>query len=110
MTWARRAFGSGVSNVATIARPPASLSETTSVNDGSLTGSPLTRKLTVHATVLPGAAEGATFAVSVNETGLPLGTVFEAPSKLMLRPSQETTCGVTAAGRFCKPARIADET
>src|SRR5436305_8100261 len=111
MTCARSACGFGVLNVATTAWPPETLSETTSVNDGSSTGRPLTRNRTLHMTVVPAAADEAMFAVSVNETGLPLLTVFEPASKPMLRPgSQETTCGVTAAGRLCSPLRIAADT
>src|SRR3954464_15349275 len=107
MTWARSAVGSGVSKVATMARPPESLSETTSVNDGSATGRPLTRNRTVHATVVPGVADGAMCAVWVKDPAAPLVTVLDAGSKPLLRPgSHETICGVTTADKLCRPARI----
>src|SRR4051794_2533455 len=96
MTWARSWSGVRLSNVATTACPREILSDTTSVNDGSATGWPLTRKSTVHATVVPGTADGAMSAVSVNETVPPLVTGFEAASKPILKPgSHDTTSGVT---------------
>src|SRR4051794_28075070 len=111
MTWARSALGFGVSKVATTARPAETVSDTTSVNDGSATGWPFRRNCTVQTSVLPRVADDAMFAVSVKETELPLVTDFELASKPMLRPgSQDTTFGVTVTARFCRPFRISGET